>query len=193
MEIVKCKECEKKFDAPKHKHRQFCSNNCHIKFMIRKRDKGKRIWWQCPICKKKFWWIKAEAKRRKYCSPKCQAVGASLRLRGKNRKEKVLKREVRIYENSVRIYDRGRRKLLYRYLMEQKLGRELRTNEHVHHIDMNRNNNDIENLWLYGNPSEHIKGHHSVEKLVSELMGKSIIKFVKGKYILRGKGTGRKG
>lgn len=194
-EIVICEECGEKFDAPKHKHRQFCSNCCHVKFMIRERDKGKRIWWQCPICKKKFWICKNVAERRKYCSRKCSSVAASYNLRGKRRKEKVSKRALKIYENPARVSDRGKRKLLHRYLMEQKIGRELSSDEPVHHIDMDKNNNVIENLWLYKNTSEHIKGHYSLVKLVSELMSKGIIEFVKGKYQIgggRGNGTGRK-
>lgn len=47
---------------------------------------------------------------------------------------------------------------LHRYLMAMKLGRKLETNEHVHHIDGNRGNNDLSNLELLSS-SEHKLKH----------------------------------
>lgn len=45
---------------------------------------------------------------------------------------------------------------LHRYLMEQKIGRKLRSDEHVHHINHNKLDNRLENLELL-TASEH---HH---------------------------------
>lgn len=45
-------------------------------------------------------------------------------------------------------------KRLHRYIMEQYLGRKLNSTEYVHHIDQNKTNNDISNLFLF--PSNHI-------------------------------------
>lgn len=51
---------------------------------------------------------------------------------------------------TIRIYDDGTRKTISypRILMEEKLGRLLRPDEDVHHIDGNPLNNDINNLAI---------------------------------------------
>lgn len=186
-----CEECGKIFIIRKGDKRRFCSNTCANRNMIKKRDKEKRVWWKCPICHKKFYWQRNKARNRKYCSVKCQAVGASLRLRGKIRKEKVNgKREIKIYPNIERVYVKGKRKVLHRHLMEEKLGRELKSSEHVHHIDMDRNNNIIENLYLFENNRKHMKGHFSLYKLVASLIEAKIIGFKNGRYFMQG--TNRK-
>jgi hypothetical protein len=41
--------------------------------------------------------------------------------------------------------------------MEERLGRYLRPEEVVHHIDNNPANNDISNLQLFANNTEHLK------------------------------------
>lgn len=45
----------------------------------------------------------------------------------------------------------------HRVIMEKHIGRYLELNEVVHHIDHNPSNNEIDNLMLFGNNSEHIK------------------------------------
>lgn len=54
--------------------------------------------------------------------------------------------------------------LEHRFIMEQHLGRYLEDAEIVHHIDGNPTNNDIENLCLYKNQSDHIHLGHSSKK-----------------------------
>lgn len=49
-------------------------------------------------------------------------------------------------------------------VMEDHLGRYLRDNEEVHHIDGNKSNNRIENLMLFNNHSEHIKFEDKFKK-----------------------------
>ena len=46
----------------------------------------------------------------------------------------------------------------HRHIMQLKLGRKLKTNEVVHHIDGNKRNNDISNLELISR-SQHSKSH----------------------------------
>ena len=48
----------------------------------------------------------------------------------------------------------------HRFLVEEKLGRYLKTEEIVHHINGVRNDNEIENLKLFKNYSEHTKFHN---------------------------------
>ena len=53
---------------------------------------------------------------------------------------------------------RGGRILEHRYVMEQKLGRSLKSFEHVHHKDGDKTNNNIANLELVDNV-EHNRQH----------------------------------
>lgn len=52
-------------------------------------------------------------------------------------------------------------KYIHRLVMEKYLGRELKTWEHVHHIDGNPQNNNIKNLQVLTN-SEHRKLEYSI-------------------------------
>jgi HNH endonuclease len=91
---------------------------------------------------------------RKFCCRKCFSsfnVGennSNFNPNGNPRKDGY----VRIAINGKRIY-------LHRYLMEQKLGRSLGLDEHVHHKDKNPENNNINNLELITN-SDHSKLHY---------------------------------
>lgn len=52
----------------------------------------------------------------------------------------------------------------YNKIMEQFLGRQLSDEEVVHHIDFNRCNNDITNLYLFKNPTMHLAYHGYLKK-----------------------------
>lgn len=57
------------------------------------------------------------------------------------------------------ILSEGKLVLEHRYLMEKIIGRKLNKGEIVHHIDGNPKNNNLNNLKLFKNNSEHIKFH----------------------------------
>jgi HNH endonuclease len=59
------------------------------------------------------------------------------------------------------VYVHGRSQYRYRWLMEQHLGRELRTDEHVHHINEDPTDDRLENLKVLGE-KEHTKLHSVV-------------------------------
>lgn len=50
--------------------------------------------------------------------------------------------------------------LEHRIIMESKIGRYLKKEEVVHHINGVRGDNSVENLELFANNSEHLKKHH---------------------------------
>lgn len=70
-------------------------------------------------------------------------------------------------------------------IMEKVMGRPLKKEEQIHHIDFDRKNNTVNNLWLSSNSSHHI-AQNSIFKLIKTLLEKEIIKFdvKKGEYIL---------
>ena len=68
--------------------------------------------------------------------------------------------------------------------MEKYLGRLPKKTEPIHHIDLDRTNYHISNLYLSNNPSHHQNIHSSLDKLVKKLIQKGIIKFKDGKYYL---------
>ena len=74
----------------------------------------------------------------------------------------------------------------HRYNMEQYLGRKLLRTEIVHHIDMDKTNNNIDNLWLC-TQSTHTKAHGSMNIAVAELIEKGLVGFNTGKYYLKEK------
>ncbi|MBA7636617.1 hypothetical protein ES703_44238 [subsurface metagenome] len=180
-----CPTCGKKFKVQKWSPQKFCSRQCG-----NEPRKGKTLVTKvCPQCQKEF---QSEPwEKQKFCSVKC---GIDFN-KGKPRVTRAkCAPSQRTRNRGERKTKDGRRVRLPRYLMEQKLGRKLKTEETVHHRDMDVHNNPIDcsNFYLYPNESKHMKGHHSLEKLVPVLVGQGIIEFVDGKYIL-GKGTGRKG
>jgi len=88
----------------------------------------------------------------RFCSQACAAIarrgsGNPMWTGGRSLKE----------TGYVVIWKNGRRDFEHRFVMEDKLGRRLRTDEHVHHINHIRDDNRPENLEILG-ASEH--GHH---------------------------------
>jgi hypothetical protein len=66
----------------------------------------------------------------------------------------------------------------HRRIVEEDIGRSLTAEEIVHHIDMDKSNNNIENLFILSR-SEHRKAHTTFENLVPELVKRKVIYFDK--------------
>ena len=83
-------------------------------------------------------------------------------------------------------YINGKRVCLHRRNMENKIGRKLKSSERVHHIDGNKANYEISNLYLCSNKSDHMLVHASLETAALELVKNGTIKFNQesGKYYL---------
>lgn len=59
----------------------------------------------------------------------------------------------------------------HRLIMEKHLGRNMAKKEVVHHIDFDKYNNNINNLHLFENKSEHCKYHWFLINTVKEFLG----------------------
>lgn len=64
----------------------------------------------------------------------------------------------------------NQRKHEHRILMEQKLGRKLTKLEVIHHIDGNRSNNNLSNLYLFSTSSEHSLYEGKIKLLSKQLL-----------------------
>jgi hypothetical protein len=69
----------------------------------------------------------------------------------------------------------------HRRVMEEYLGRPLLRREVVHHINMNKQDNRLENLFLCSS-SGHAVLHKKMESLVAELYQREIVRFRNGEY-----------
>jgi hypothetical protein len=94
--------------------------------------------------------------------------------------------------------DHRRRDMLeHRYVIEQHLsrhpeleisrkclidGKYLKPEAHVHHINMNYQDNRIENLWVFETNKNHTDATKSLYNLVGELLTSRKIQFKDGKY-----------
>lgn len=97
---------------------------------------------------------------------------------------RINKRDPYISNEYVYQYINGVRTPLHRYTMEQHIGRKLSKEERVHHINGDKQDYRIENLYLCENRSEHMLVHASLEKVAYELIKSGVIKFNKetGQY-----------
>lgn len=74
----------------------------------------------------------------------------------------------------------------HRAVVERSIGRKLRSDEIVHHVDANKDNNAIENLFVFTSRADHRRAHTSFESIIPILLERGIIKFnnIKGVYEL---------
>lgn len=80
---------------------------------------------------------------------------------------------------------RGRKdgyRLEHHIVIENNLGRSLQKGEIVHHINGNKLDNRLENLWLFDSISSHRQSHSSLEDVAMQLVYEGIIGFDNGKY-----------
>jgi hypothetical protein len=103
------------------------------------------------------------------------------------------------YANPVVQKDDHHRRIMleHRYIIEQHLakcpeleiskkclidGKYLKTEAHVHHINLNYQDNRTENLWVFENVKEHNLTTKSLYSLLEELLNSGKIRFKEGKY-----------
>lgn len=131
-----CERCGAPFMA-KRAHldrRHYCSNAC--KFAARREKHVETR--KCAHCGTEF--EKTRYKPQRYCSEPCRKRGEARAKDGAWR---------RTPQGYIVSSIRGRTVMQHRVVMEQKLGRELRPYENVHHINGKRDDNRPENLELW--------------------------------------------
>lgn len=101
-------------------------------------------------------------------------------------KHLVLSTKVKYPVNNYPYYNKGTRKIFtYRENMEKFLGRELVDGEIIHHIDCDKENDSLDNLYLCSS-SKHKKLHYQLETISRDLIKLGFIIFDKdiGEYKL---------
>lgn len=111
----------------------------------------------CPFCEQPF---VAKRHAQVYCSRRCAGITAS-RATAQQRGDTLRGRG----KGGYYITRDGKRE--HRFVMEQMIGRALRPDEHVHHIDGDRFNNAPENLQLLS-ASEHMLLHAAQRRAAAQ-------------------------
>jgi hypothetical protein len=111
--------------------------------------------------------------------------GYAVAMNGRVYKKEYTRKEGKYYRDCY-IGEDGTRKtiLSHRRIVEEHINRKLTRDEQVHHIDGDKENNSIENLYVCDNGGEHSEIHNSLDKLAYELVDIGIIKFANGEYFL---------
>jgi hypothetical protein len=109
--------------------------------------------YQCNWCGKEFIKDKKSKSGYLFCSRECQGEAISKNtsdLDAPRMKYKSRSKSVKQYKRSYigTINNKVVYRADHRLAMEEHLGRKLRTDEHVHHIDGNGFNNDLSNLMI---------------------------------------------
>jgi hypothetical protein len=155
-----CLNCSISF-LPKRKTNVYCCRSCqvgHLRKSKKIKDRVRQgVFCQCLHCNAEFYVPQYRSNTAKYCSRKCSALDKP-ELAEKARKESpIIKRSLALREQGCEartyktIYVKGVQVREHRWIMEQSLGRKLESWEHVHHVDGNHLNNDIQNLEVLSN------------------------------------------
>lgn len=174
-----CKECSKPFLMERsyvtayhkkwNRDPMYCSMQCSA--TGRRKDADERHKTNCKNCGNEFYKTRRKGSGNIYntqqlCSKQCKNEWVSKVYREKHGSPEISRREKRNYIE-LRIPPRDgepvRFILEHRYVMEQQIGRRLRTEETVHHKNGDRHNNSIQNLELFS--SRHGPGQRVVDKI----------------------------
>jgi hypothetical protein len=140
-----CSDCNKIFICRKYGVRKYC-DEC-ISFRKGSSSRARKQIYPCFTCKKDI-----GKRKRKFCSELCKIKQWEKEYKGIDPYGFVMSRQESF----------GRRVRFHRYVVEQYFGRKLKRDEVVHHINLNKFDNRIENLVVMSN-STHRKLHHYLD------------------------------
>lgn len=150
--------------------------------------KGGVYYKKCEICGEYFRTKKSHIIRRKTCSKECDGVRKSKMYKGErnpnygNRGElNPLYKGAFINQYGYRVLHKPQHPnankdgyiLEHRYVASNKIGRPLKDDEIVHHIDGNRLNNNPSNLQIMDR-SEHSKLHNKDYEIIRDKLGRIV-------------------
>lgn len=149
-QFATCRHCGAEFQKRRATH-VYCSRSClgsdlHARGIVKPRERT-GIMMTCPVCSKEFYIQKYRigASEVHYCSRSCLA---KVHLPKFDAGFKPTGKTPHTYKT---ITINGKQVREHRYIMEQRLGRKLSRDEHVHHDDDNSRNNDPNNLMVLSN------------------------------------------
>ena len=108
-----------------------------------------------------------------------------MRKKNKSKNKKILTDEFldefrehhRLYDIKIRYIKTDLGNGQKNFKIEKQINRYLNKNEHVHHINLIKNDNSLDNLVLFNNASEHFLAHGSLNKCVAKLIEKNLLTF----------------
>lgn len=130
-----------------YKRAKFCNNNCYQLY-----HQAKNIENKCEFCGK-IYIIRGSIGSKRFCSKECRY-----------KKSRKIGNKYIDKSGYVKIKTENGYVSEHRLVMSNYLNRELEPNEHIHHKDGNKTNNNLENLELFKSNSEHIVHHAKLYK-----------------------------
>lgn len=114
----------------------------------------------CPVCKGEFVVDKPSRKQR-YCSHSCAFVEIGEKVRTASRRPESIKKMADALRGrgESKTYMKLNGRHMHRVVAEQKIGRLLEPGEIAHHTDLNKRNNDPENLEILPSRADHSRLH----------------------------------
>ncbi|MGI9306593.1 MAG: HNH endonuclease signature motif containing protein [Gammaproteobacteria bacterium] len=127
-----------------------CGKLCH-RFMKRSGEFSSYSKYarDCPNRKQRYGRVN---RRKGFAHPGAKPIGTTC----------VTKKSKRPYRQ-IKVAEFGRWPYEHRHIMEQHIGRPLRSDEHIHHINHDSLDNRIENLCIM-NPEDHAREHHTLPR-----------------------------
>ena len=141
-----------------------------ISVTLKKRwvNSGNKV--NCIVCNKEIRRADWEVKDRQYhfCSIECRGKYMSTRTKEKHPlykgRWKTSDRYILIHLPEHPFADKAGYVKEHRLIVEKKIGRYLTKEEVIHHMDEVRDNNDIDNLMIFPNSSQHTKWHTAIRQ-----------------------------